>query len=267
MEQDETVIYSLKEYIDWVEKNYKRKAYYRGHADINWHLIPSVFRNPYKGLISEHLFLKQASSQAWCELLKYHSYLEKLIFLQHYGLPTRLLDVTFNPLVALYMACCSNDDKDGVVYVGYRYEQDNYNIAEKTIEYVFSYNHIMAKDDLDKFARSHKLPLEDFCKPLFLFPPLNNSRIERQQGAFIMAPYAKNNDGIPFDTNDSFDSTNFFEKSKAVIPNSKKEKLLRHLSILGMNEASFYQSISNKLSYIIQEEKWRIKDEDAIELE
>ena len=86
MEQYETAIFSLKEYIDWVEKNYKRKAYYRGHADINWHLIPSVFRNPYKGLISEHIFLKQASSHAWCELLKYHSYLEKLIFLQHYGI-------------------------------------------------------------------------------------------------------------------------------------------------------------------------------------
>ena len=41
---------------------------------------------------------------------------EFLFLAQHYGLPTRLLDWTYNPLIALYFACCSNFDKDGVVY-------------------------------------------------------------------------------------------------------------------------------------------------------
>ena len=87
---------------------------------------------------------------------------------------------------------------------------------------------------------------------------MNSPRIERQQGAFVMAPYAKNN-GIPFDVNDSFDSTNFFEKSKAVIPTSNKERILRQLSILGINGASLYQDITHKLTCITQEEKWRIR--------
>lgn len=50
------------------------------------------------------------------ELSKCTNKSQMLTILQHYELGTRLLDVTTNPLVALYFSCCSEFDRDGVIY-------------------------------------------------------------------------------------------------------------------------------------------------------
>ena len=49
---------------------------------------------------------------------------EKLTKLQHFGCPTRFLDITTNPLVALYFACKGNPEDNGYVYVFFELEKN-----------------------------------------------------------------------------------------------------------------------------------------------
>lgn len=137
-------ISSVHEYlclIDQLKKNYTytknaifgTESYtphfiYRGHSDHKkYKLLPGIFRekeispghitteysqleyNILSDFISEACrFVKDISVEdvpAWLEIA------------QHFGVPTRLLDFTENPLVALYFACIGSPEADAAVWI------------------------------------------------------------------------------------------------------------------------------------------------------
>jgi len=91
---------------------------FRGHADSSWLLVPKAGRPPYSEKDDDKYFAQWRRRSI--ELLNgYHpkNDWEWLALAQHHGLPTRLMDWSYNPLVAVYFALRSSQLNKPRVYV------------------------------------------------------------------------------------------------------------------------------------------------------
>lgn len=114
------VINDVEPFLQLIEAYHKPGWIYRGVSNSSFALLPKVGREVYRSqysLQNERLLLRTFKQRAVRHVSPQPtSELEWLAVGQHHGLPTRLLDWTYSPLVALYFAVKGDPAADAAVY-------------------------------------------------------------------------------------------------------------------------------------------------------
>jgi len=92
--------------------------WWRGQADSDWELLPSAHRPRYQGFEHDLVrsFMRRAKTRYTGPLPAEEAWPDWLFLMQHYGLPTRLLDWTRSPFIAAVFAVESHPDKPGAIW-------------------------------------------------------------------------------------------------------------------------------------------------------
>lgn len=104
----------------WDEKvmRYRNNFIYRGVSNTNEDLLPKLNRVCPHDLSLEESLMRNFKKYAYADLGQYQNFWQTLSLAQHHGLPTRLLDWTYSPLVAAHFATENLEeyDRDGCLW-------------------------------------------------------------------------------------------------------------------------------------------------------
>lgn len=255
---------------------------YRGHEDRDYYLVPAVFRDGFE--TKEHLLLSELISAHPAEFRDDTSALERLVRVQHYDLPSRLLDVSWNPLVALYFATASKKGRRrapaGSRTKTEQYEKDGqvivFRVNEDLVKYYDS-DTVSCLANLSRLKPEHKNELRKALKsPSGIYAQTSMKRLmhfirsekpafleeillEELTGFFLVKP-KQNNRRITAQSG-AFFLLGLTEKlpetgatgitiERITIPGEYKAAIRDQLTQLAINEKSMFPELDRAARYI-----------------
>jgi hypothetical protein len=175
--------------------------------------------------------------------------------MQHYGMPTRLLDVSRNPLVAIFFACNNMDctSQDGTLYIFKPEKNKVLNFEDGKLKCLMK---IIETDNNDRICEecitrsvcrndisnrgNGKVELPKFfSENWFVRGVAKNQRIYNQSGDFIFVGLNGSQDKL----NDLVDTT-------IIIDNKSKKVLLEQLESLNIHGGAVYPDLAHMSTYI-----------------
>lgn len=186
---------ALLELVNGLPNNY----FFRGQADASWRLESSLERvvgsdwSVENARKFEDFSLKYFCSKFHLydrENVKPNSKLAWLSVMQHYGVPTRLLDFTESPYVALYFALEASApslQRDMALYA-----IDYSAVLDRSIEYIRSKDNGFSETRATLFDRQDEVfdnVVDRFAYDIAWIgePKLLNARLDRQAGSFLLS--------------------------------------------------------------------------------
>lgn len=220
---------------------------YRGEPQVyDKPCVPNLYRD---GILGENRFFEKSLFDAMRQnrLTKESRYLDNAIDAQHGEFPSRLLDVSYNCLTALYFAVTPYyhkpetfyDCEDGAVYVFFVDEMFSPSGKNTNDYYDAIINHSPAWIDQMLFEKNHK----------FIDHVKMSDRIVAQQGAFILFQGG------------SLDELPQYMYCGMTIPGSSKPKIRQELKqMFGIHTGSIYPETVNLVEEM-KEKSFRLNTE------
>lgn len=260
-----------------IKSDDNKQLFYRGHSNKEYQLLPNLYRKE-NFYLSEDKIFKETIVNCPQEFYNCKSTLEILVKMQHYEIPTRLLDLTRNPLVALYFVCSSEKDLDGEILLLHIpnkdvcfYDSDRVtilsNLTKQGLDFKFDYkadfdyeNEDDVKEVNDKYfgyllhsIKEDKPHFYNIINPrdiesvFAVQVKLDNPRIIRQNGAFLIFGAEKDK------ANCSKIDPNWILKvdnEQLIIPSKFKSDIQKELNILGINISTIFPELDDYAEYI-----------------
>jgi len=247
--------------LEGVEPDIDSVIFFRGHEDYRFELSPGIYRKP--GWIkNESAMFHELKIKCPTEFLSARFVFDSLVKMQHYSLPTRLLDLTTNPLVALYFACLGSESDDGeVVAIKVPKSEIKYNDSDtvsllSNLAIMPSNCRLASKQEIEKLTREvqrekpyfeNRASPSELNKVVCVKPILDNPRIIKQEGAFLLFGVNKFKDRqaqIPKE----YIALN--RGSRLIIKGSEKAKIKQQIQKFGISESSIFPEIENVANHI-----------------